>query len=342
MQYVSMILPSSAETGTIGIMHLKRYWARSIAKKNQLLPVDSFSEEWNTDNYLLNTLGLGLEQTIKQLFLEQQSFDQFEQWVLQVNNGSVDREKISHFNAVVQQQETDDGIPGDKEDVLSPSDIEFWNTNGYVIVRNAVSTEDCDNTIAAISDLLKVDINDPRTWYNPHPDKEGIMVQLFQHPVLEKNRHAPAIRRAYEQVWGRKDILVNYDKAGFNPPETAGWKFPASRLHWDVSLKQPIPFGTQGILYLTDTSAEQGAFTVVPGFHQKIETWLTELPADINPRGEILYQLGPEPVAAHAGDFIIWHHALPHAASPNKATKPRYVQYMNYAPAITDFQRDWI
>ena len=45
-------------------------------------------------------------------------------------------------------------------------------------------------------------------------------------------------------------------------------------LHWDVSVKTPIPLGTGGILYLTDTPPEQGAFTLVPGFQRWGEAWL--------------------------------------------------------------------
>jgi hypothetical protein len=57
-------------------------------------------------------------------------------------------------------------------------------------------------------------------------------------------------------------------------------------LHWDVSLARPIPFGLQGILYLADTAANQGAFTCVPGFHRKIDSWLENLPAGSDPRAE--------------------------------------------------------
>ncbi|MGZ0787900.1 phytanoyl-CoA dioxygenase family protein [Pseudomonas saponiphila] len=37
-------------------------------------------------------------------------------------------------------------------------------------------------------------------------------------------------------------------------------------------------------------------------------------------------------MAAKAGDLIIWHHALPHGASPNRGTLPRMVQYINFYP----------
>lgn len=335
-------LPSSDETGIIGIKHLKRYWAKSIAVRNGLLPADELQAEWNKDNFLLNILGLGLEQTIKELYFGQPGFEEFEKWVLEINQGVIAAEKINQFNAsFISEQLAFAGGTND-EAILTLADLWHWDNYGYVIIRDAVSREDCSITIQLICEFLQIDKDEPATWYNPHPAKEGIMIQLFQHPVLERNRHASKIRRAYEQLWGRKDLIVNIDKTGFNPPENDRWKFQASPLHWDVSLKQPIPFGTQGILYLTDTAENQGAFTVVPGFHQKISEWMNRLPPGSNPRTENLYELGPIPVAANAGDFIIWHHALPHAGSPNTATRPRFVQYINYAPVDAELQEEWI
>ena len=60
------------------------------------------------------------------------------------------------------------------------------------------------------------------------------------------------------------------------------------------------------------------------------------------PREQDLNALGSKPLAANAGDFIIWHHALPHGASPNSATLPRYVQYLNYAPLDAEVRDEWI
>ena len=132
------------------------------------------------------------------------------------------------------------------------------------------------------------------------------------------------------------------DRVSFNPPENRSYKFPGPDLHWDVSLKTPIPFGLQGLLYLTDTSENQGAFILVPGFHHNIETWLGSLPKYVNPRNENLHELGSKPIAANAGDFIIWHQALPHGSSPNLGTKPRIVQYINYQPLNIEIQDIWI
>ena len=100
----------------------------------------------------------------------------------------------------------------------------------------------------------------------------------------------------------------------------------------------------QAILYLTDTAADQGAFTCVPGFHRRIEEWLSGLPAGRDPRAsDFTREFAREavPVAANGGDLVIWHHALPHGSSPNRAPVPRIVQYMVGRPSRWGHQPVW-
>jgi len=334
-------LSPSAEMGSLGVVHLKRYWQKAMAKRQGTLKQGALHEEWQTDTILLGVLGLGLEQTTGYVYGEAPTFGQFEEWILKVNNGFIPKEKILAFNNFILKDETVINNGEAEEDVLSDEDLAFWQTNGYVIVRNAVPKEDCDAVTGAICDFIDIKLDEPETWYKPHPGRLGIMVQLFQHPALEKNRKNAKIRRAYEQLWGRKDIWMNADRVGFNPPETAGYKFPGPYLHWDVSLDLPIPFGLQGILYLSDTAPNQGAFTLVPGFQHSIESWINSLPAGANPRQQNLYALGAKPIAANAGDFIIWHQALPHGSSPNTSTAPRIVQYIKYEPLDLEMKEVW-
>lgn len=333
-------LAASNEVGSIGIMHLKRYWNKAVARRSGALSQQSHEDEWNLDITLLNALGLGLEQTVKYLFLENPGFEQFEEWVLDVNGGTVATEKIDGFNQLVINNKQGNGHET-PQNVLSQEDLAFWDANGYVIIRGAVSKEDCSKTIDLICEFLGIDKNDPSTWYRPHPARQGIMVQLFQHPLLEENRRAPKIRGAYEQLWGRTDLWMNTDRVSFNPPESDEWHFPGPRLHWDVSLELPIPFGLQGLLYLSDTEATQGAFTLVPGFHNRITGWINSLPPGADPRTQNLQALGATPIAANAGDFILWHQALPHGSSPNTATRPRIVQYINYVPVDGEIKDKW-
>jgi len=332
-----LTLASSTEVGKLGIMHLKRYWSKSLLKRMGTLKFDEYIEEGHLDKTLLYALGLGLEQTSVYIFNTAPSFDQFEDWIVETA-GYPTAQTTERFNQVIKgEPEKQGSIP----QVLSADDISFFEEHGYIIIKNAVPKEDCEKTIDVICRYIGIDRHDPSTWYNNNQARQGIMVQLFQDPVMQRNRDSIKIRQAYEQLWQRTDLWVSADRVGFNPPETSMWRFPGPHLHWDVSLQLPIPFGLQGLLYLADTEENQGAFSLVPGFQHKISDWINGLPEGADPRTEDLDALGRKYIAANAGDFIIWLKALPHGSSPNTSTKPRYVQYINYNPAKLNIAKEW-
>lgn len=321
-------LMSSQETGKLRIMHLKRYWEKSLLKREGKTIDNETKEELRLDRILLFALGLGLQQTAVYLFENMPAFEQFEDWIIETA-GMPAPENVSRYNdEVCGISQPLKAVP----DVLNKEQLEFWDRNGYIILKNAVARRDCEETIELICQSIKIQREEPESWYRQHATQQGIMVQLFQHPVIQRNRGSVIIRQAYEQLWNRTDLWCTPDRLGFNPPETAEWKFPGPDLHWDVSLSLPVPFGLQGILYLADTAANQGALTVVPGFQHKVDDWIRGLPAAANPRQQDLHALGSFAIAADAGDFIIWHQALPHGSSPNRSQKPRFVQYINYEP----------
>jgi hypothetical protein len=224
--------------------------------------------------------------------------------------------------------------------VLGDEDLADWAEHGYVVVPDAVPEATRLAAEQAVWDHLGADPAQPDSWYVG--DDRGIMVQLFQSDAFIANRRSPRIHKAFAQLCGTPDLWGSTDRAGFNVPERPGWMFRGPDLHWDVSLAQPIPFGTQGILYLTDTPAEQGAFTCVPGFHNRIEAWLDSLPAGTDPRSADLHALGSRPVPGRAGDLIIWDQRLPHGSRPNRASRPRIVQYLNMYPARREEREAWI
>jgi Phytanoyl-CoA dioxygenase (PhyH) len=333
--YGQILLAESNETGFAGIYQLKRIWSKAR------LGVNGYEDEWQLDNTVLSLLGIGLLPTYSFLHEQQPDFTAFEKWVAAHHGGTVPVEIVQQCNALFTGDGKVEASPGE-EAVLSLEDLQFWEEYGYVIVRNAISPEDCATSRSAIWDFLGMDEKDPESWYKPTDVLQGIMVPLYRHPALDKNRASPRIRKAFEQLWGHNNLVVTTDKTGFNPPETDSFTFRGTGLHWDVSLAQPIPFGVQGILYLTDTVAEQGALTLVPGFHRTIGDWLLQLPEGTNPRNENLTKFNPVPIAANAGDFIIWHHALPHGSSPNRANTPRIVQYLYWQPPNYELQGEWV
>jgi hypothetical protein len=339
MSFSKMTLSSPHESGRLGIAYLKRFWSYSMLQRSGRINDELALKESNYATALLNALGIGLEPTIQFLFQEAPSFESFEKWVSV--NGHFSDDIIQLFNDLISGKKINP-VFTKTENVLGEEDLINWKKNGYLIVRDAIPEEDCRACVKMIYDFLGAEEKDPGSWYRPHPAKNGIMVQLFNHPLLNKNGFADKIRRAYQQLWGRTDLMVSMDRVSFNPPETDHYHFPGPNLHWDVSVKTPIPFGLQGLLYLVDVHADQGAFCLVPGFHNKIESWLEALPEGAHPREQNFAELGVQPIVANAGDFIIWHQALPHGSSPNHAQKPRIVQYINYQPLDREIQTEWI
>lgn len=176
-----MTLANPLETGKLGIVYLKRIWSYYLSKP------DSSNHEaldWGYTNSVFNVLGIGLEPTIRYLFSATPTFSEFEDWVLK--NGQVSDEMIRHFNSlVIKDSNTDISVEVEEEaHVLTEKDLEDFDNNGYIILKNAIPKEDCEEAASVIYKFLGADPNQPETWYDYHPLRQGIMVQLFNQDIL--------------------------------------------------------------------------------------------------------------------------------------------------------------
>jgi hypothetical protein len=330
-----------AVTGALGVPHLHRLWSRTAGAAGQAGSSDD--REWTADRLTIHGLGLGLHETLEFLY-SRPSFADFEAWILERNGGAIDPQQIALVNTRIarlsEHEPPEAGLPADFDPVLGEAELRCWREHGYVVLRDAVPQEACRAAEQALWHFLGMDPAVPDSWYcNPHG--HTIMVPLFHDPAFAENRRSPRIRAAFAQLWETTDLQVTIDRGGFNPPERAGWRFPGPDLHWDTSLAAPVPLDIQGILYLTDTPGEQGAFRCVPGFHRRIDAWLAGLPPGANPREQDL-SAEAVPIAARAGDMILWHAALPHGASANRGIRPRMVQYIAWYPPERSDERPWI
>jgi hypothetical protein len=318
---------SVAVRSRFGIRGLEDLWARLTGRAPP-------AEMSMADRMILDVVGLGLEQTTRHLFGTRPELDAFEDWLV-ATAGEPDPDTIARYHAWL------DGVPPPEsvqarlraidqaEPALDTDALAHWESEGWVILRGAISPAQA----AAAALLWKVagaDPGDPASWYGEERTN-GLMVQHFQGEELEAARRSPRVHKAFAQLWGTADLWTKIDRMSFNAPVRPGRRFYAPRLHWDVSLVQPIPFATQAILYLTDTAADQGALELVPGMHNRIGAWLDSI-GDTDPR-QVDLSAQAITIPAGAGDLVIWHQGLPHGASPNHAALPRLAQYLNlYSP----------
>ena len=63
------------------------------------------------------------------------------------------------------------------EPVLSPSDLASWDEQGYVVVRQTVSGEQCQAGLAAVLDHAPIAVDHPDSWH-----KDGIWISRVRSP----------------------------------------------------------------------------------------------------------------------------------------------------------------
>ena len=122
-----------------------------------------------------------------------------------------------------------------------------------------------------------------------------------------------------------------------NPPTNNNWHHEGF-IHWDLdTTMRPIKLCIQGVLYLTDTAADQGGFQCVPKSHRRLIDWgKTHSPNHHPTPEEITNGLDTISVPGNAGDLLIWHSALLHGNGHNTSKKPRFAQYIGMQPEWTE------
>lgn len=339
-------LADFTEVGALGVVGLKRIWSRMLSG---IGPAgEEAAREWRAVHVLCSGLGVGLEELYRHLGTVRPSFAAFEDWILQQNGGSVDHAVVERINAALAGLPPSAGARALAAEidamapVLDAADLAHWEEHGWVILHDSISAEACRATAQAVWDELGKSPDDPASWEKPADRQQCVFIQLFRHPALDANRRSRRIHKAFAQLWGGADLWVTTDRVGFNPPVTPRCGFPGPGIHWDVSLVRPVPLGIQGLIYLTDTTADQGALGVVPGMHRTLDAWIDSLPPDASPRIHAEQHLTLTPIAGRAGDLVLWHQALPHGPTPNRADRPRLVHYLTMFPSDFPWTPVWL
>ncbi len=138
-----------------------------VAFRNRALGVKETTSNWTHEIEYLYKRGVGIDEALHYLYFEKPSIEEFEQWV---------NEKETKL------------VPSVAEvgNVLNDEELTFFETNGYIILSNAISKADCAATQQVIWEFLGMHPEQPETWYQSHPQQRGMMVNFFDHPLLEK------------------------------------------------------------------------------------------------------------------------------------------------------------
>jgi len=226
--------------------------------------------------------------------------------------------------------------------ILTEEDWRNWNEKGYVIVPNAVPSENISNLLDTIWEFEEKDPSDPSTWYRP-PRREiemkelinSGMVEMYNHQHMWENRQYPKVYDIFADIWGTEKLWVSIDRCNLNFPlrkdEFKGF------IHWDIDTSDPDRLNNvQGVLSLTDTTEETGGFQCVPELIMNFDEWVKTQPTDRDPFKPDVTGFKVEQIETKAGDLIIWNSMLAHGIRPNRSDRPRIAQYIAMTPAQED------
>lgn len=234
--------------------------------------------------------------------------------------------------------------------LLTEEQWDFWITNGYIVIKDAVPKEMAKATADFLWEFEEKDPKDPDTWYTePRAEmkmKELTntgMVEVYNNQALWNNRQFPKIHKAFADIWGTEKLWVTIDRANLNFPLRPGFEYKGF-IHWDYD-PETKPQNVQGVLALADQDDENmGGFQCIPELFRTYDTWKLTQPEDRNHFKPDTTGFEPVKVKMNAGDLLIFNSSQPHGIRANRSKdKVRIAQYIAMMPAQEDDEslRQW-
>lgn len=234
--------------------------------------------------------------------------------------------------------------------LLSEEDWQFWITNGYIVIKDAVPKEQVKKLADFLWEFEEKDPNDPETWYTPPRAEMKMkeltntgMVEVYNHQYLWDNRQFPKVHEAFTDIWGTGKLWVTIDRANLNLPLRPGFDYKGF-IHWDYD-PETKPQNVQGVLALADQDDENmGGFQCIPELFRTYDTWKLTQPEDRNHFQPDTTGFDLVKVKMSAGDLLIFNSSQPHGIRPNRSQdKVRMAQYIAMMPAQEDDEalRQW-
>ncbi|MFF2523999.1 phytanoyl-CoA dioxygenase family protein [Streptomyces liangshanensis] len=239
--------------------------------------------------------------------------------------------------------------------VLSEEDFAFWQTYGYIVVKEAIPAVSAKQLLDFAWEFQGLDPERPDTWYEEKEFRSDLerelhiygFVEAYHHQLIWDNRQTQRVYDAFADVWDCEELWVSLDRLNLNPPNVKNRDrahiAPTERgfdidLHWDVDTTLGVlPQRVQGIIALDDTRPDHGGFQCNPELFRRFDPWRVAQPADRDPiRPQVdrteFPVIRPE---LEAGDLLIWNGLLAHGVAPNTSDNGvRAVQYLTMMPAL--------
>ncbi len=223
---------------------------------------------------------------------------------------------------------------------ISDEERDSLDNNGYLRVPGVLKSDLLNGVISAIGERFGLFVDRPESWSRmPHANYG--MVPMHHHQALWNLRQDPDLFAFFERLFGTSHLAVSVDRASFHPPHSViQWEGAHHDLHWDFNPGEDHR-EIQGLVYLTDTPEERGAFRCAPQLFANRNDFPSFDPLT-EPYPIDLADVPTVAVPGRAGDLILWKPQLPHCAGPNLSSKPRLAQCVTMIPGLSQTERrEW-
>jgi ectoine hydroxylase len=217
------------------------------------------------------------------------------------------------------------------EHVLTDDEREFFNTQGYLIVKNALDPE----LTARLSKVIDRIDERERT-----PDRRGTLMS-FANIIHEDDAFVDLLDlpSTFPKVWGVLgwNIYLYHSHLDITPPAgerpagipnsqawSVSWHQDSMRVNDEIEVDPRPRLSVKVGFYLTDVSQPgRGNTLIVPGSHRHNEI---DCPAD-----GVSNPVGAEPLCVKAGSAVMIDRRIWHSRSPNESEITRKVVWLGYS-----------
>src|SRR3569833_2750676 len=227
--------------------------------------------------------------------------------------------------------------------LLSEDDWNFWVTNGFVVIKNAIPKEQVKKLADYLWEYEGKDHADIESWYKkPNAEMQMKelnntgMVEIYNHQYMWDNRQFPKVHAAFADIWGTEKLWVTIDRTNLNFPLRPGFEYKGF-IHCDYD-PETKPQNVQGVLALADqTDENMGGFQCVPELYRTYDAWKLMQPKDRDHYKPDVTGFKIEKVKLEAGDLLIFNNLEPHGIRANTSgNKIRNTQNNTKKPAQED------
>ena len=218
--------------------------------------------------------------------------------------------------------------------MLTSEQIDQYRRDGYTVAPNLLNAAEVADLVVELDGICAGNTlaeHSGKLEMEPNQAPDGTVVRrLYEpctyYPTFEKLSESPKLLDCIEGLIG-PDILRHYSKINMKPAEIG------SVVEWHQDMGYyPLTNGDSlaALMYLDDTTVENGCLQVIPGVHEQP---LMDHTVDGFFQGKItepVDESGAVPLEGEAGSVIFMHAMTPHASITNTSQKPRRTLIVSY------------